>query len=134
MINLVSLIIGLLGTTIGVLSLLAGIVSIIISYKAYIYAKNANEDTVRLLHQNLELLQNSGYKDDKQFKMKMESDIIENALSSWNFGGTPVPFLKNKYKELEEYGWTESDFEKIYTSVVRRKKNREPKRGLFEND
>ncbi len=96
------------GVLIGIVGCIIGIAGCIISWKAYKYAKQSNEDTNRILKDNLHTFINI-FKQDK--KEEIKNKLIETAISEWKIKGESKTFLLNEYSVLKEDGWTKEEFE-----------------------
>lgn len=113
-----------------ILGILISTIGCIISWSAYKYAKQANEDTNNILKNSLSTFINSSKQDKKE---EIKNRLIETALSEWKIKGQPRTFLLNEYSVLEKNGWTKEEFEELFSRICKRYKGREPKSKLFKD-
>lgn len=103
----------------------ASCIGVLITIKAYQYAKRANEDTNTLIKQSVEDAVG------RKSKEEIRDRIIQTALSEWRLKGQTSEYLRLEYNRLNDQGWSQEEFEKIYADVAMRYKGRMPKKKLF---
>lgn len=118
--------------SISIIGLAIAIWALRITYKAYYYAKNANQETNSILKRQTDHIIEIRKLDKDQFKSKLRQELIENAVSDWRKRGTDEIYLKAQYDILKEDGWTKQDFEEIHKAACQIHKKRAPKRKLFD--
>ena len=104
------------------------LVGALISWKAYRYSKQANKDTNELIKNALNETINTNNKE------QIRDKLLEAAVSEWRLKGQAKDFLLSEFNRLQPKGWTKEDFKEIYKEASIRKKGREPKQPLFDEE